>query len=121
MIELLNIGIDNAIAMRISGKVTEADMTLVLNKMREKIEKYGNIVIYKELDSFNGVEIAALVEEFKYLFDAGIPDISKAVLVTDKKWLKTLVSIDDKIFKNIEIKYFPTEEKESAIEFLKNT
>ncbi|MBV1871789.1 MAG: STAS/SEC14 domain-containing protein [Gammaproteobacteria bacterium] len=120
MVELLEIGIDNAVAIRISSKVTESDMELVLNKAREKINTYGNIVIFEQLDSFKGIEIAAIVEEFKYLFDAGTSNISKTALLTDRKWLKTIIGIEDKVFKNIEMKCFPIEEKESAIEFLKN-
>lgn len=120
MIELLDIGIENAVAVRIFDKITESDMELVLNKAREKIENHGNIVIFEQLDSFKGIEVAAIVEEFKYLFDVGVSNISKGVLLTDKKWLKTIVGFEDKVFRNIEIKCFPLEEKEAAIEFLKN-
>ncbi|WP_426416635.1 STAS/SEC14 domain-containing protein [Aestuariirhabdus sp. LZHN29] len=120
MIELLDIGINNAVAIRISGKVTEDDMELVLNKAREKIETHGSIVIFEQLDSFKGIEVAAIVEEFKYLFDVGVSNISRAAILTDKKWVKTIVGIEDKVFRHIEMKCFSVEEKELAIEFLKN-
>ena len=45
MLELVDIGIDNAVAFRSSGKLTEADMTLVLSDAKEKISRYGHIVI----------------------------------------------------------------------------
>lgn len=120
MLEMIEIGIDNAVAFRVSGKITQSDMTLVLNNAKEKIERYGNIVIFEQLDSFKGIEIAAIIEEFKYLFDVGISNIRKAALVTDKDWLEKIISIEDKIFKKIEMKCFSIEEKASAIEFLKN-
>lgn len=119
MLKLLDIGVDNAIAICISGKITQEEVTQVLNITREKIEHYGDIVIYKELDSFKGVELAAIVEEFKYLFDVGLSNISKAALVTDKRWLKELATIEDKLFKDIEIKCFTLEEKDAAIAFLR--
>ncbi len=72
------------------------------------------------IDSFEGIEISAIFEEFKYLFEIGISNIKKAAVVTDKKWVKKIVSIEDKIFKNTEMKCFSIDEQELAIKFLKN-
>lgn len=119
MLEMMEIGIDNAVAFRMSGKITETDMSLVLSHVKEKIKRYGSIVLLEQIDSFKGVEIAAIVEEFKYLFEEGISNISRAAVVTDKKWVGKIASFEDKIFKKIKIKYFPMDEKDSAIEFLK--
>lgn len=120
MLEMLDIGIENATAFRMSGKLTESDVSLVLSDTKEKIESYGNIVMYQEIESFEGIELAAIFEEFKYLFDVGISNVTRAVLVTDKKWLEKLVKVENKIFKNIAMKYFSFDEKELAIKFLKN-
>ena len=120
MLEMLDIGIENATAFRMSGKLTESDVSLVLSDTKEKIESYGNIVMYQEIESFEGIELAAIFEEFKYLFDVGISNVTRAVLVTDKKWLEKLVKVENKIFKNIAMKYFSSDEKELAIKFLKN-
>ncbi len=119
MVEMTDIGIDNAVAFRMWGKVTENDMTLVLSDAKEKIDRYGNIVIFEVIESFEGIEIAALVEEFRYLYEVGISNISKVALVTDREWLKEIVSIEAKIFKSIHMKSFSTEDKGAAVEFLK--
>ncbi|MHC4138969.1 MAG: SpoIIAA family protein [Planctomycetota bacterium] len=119
MLEMIEIGIDNAVAIRVSGKITKSDMALVLGNAKDKVERYGNIVILEQIDSFKGIEVSAIVEEFKYLFDVGISNISKAAIITDKKWLEAIVSLENKIFKSIDMKCFSTEDKESAIEFLK--
>lgn len=120
MIEMIDIGIDNAVAFRMARKITESDMSMVLADAKRKIEYYGKIVIFEQIDSFEGIEIAAIVEEFKYLFEVGISNISKAAVLTDKKWLEHVVKIEDKIFKNIEMKCFSIEDRDSAITFLKN-
>ncbi len=121
MLEMVEIEIHNAVAFRVSGKITENDMSLVLSDAKGKIEIHGNIVIFEQFDSFEGIEVAAIVEEFKYLFDVGMSHISKAAIVTDKKWLAKIVSIEDKIFKSIKMKCFTIDERELAIEFLKNS
>lgn len=66
------------------GKVTESDVSLILSDAKEKINHYGDIVFLEVVESFEGIEIAALIEEFKYLFEVGISNISKVALVTDK-------------------------------------
>jgi len=121
MLEMINIGIKNATAFRLAGKITETEVSLVLSDAREKTERYGKIVIYKEIESFEGIEISALIEEFKYLTEMGLSNLAKVAIVTDKQWVEKIVAIEDKLFKNIEIKHFTIDDKNSAIKFLKNT
>jgi len=119
MLKLIDIKIDNAVAFEVSGKVTEDDMVLVLNDVKQKIERYKQIVLFERIDSFNGVEIAAMLEKFKSLFEVGLSNIVKIAIVTDKKWLSQIVNIEDKFFRKIEMKSFSVEEQGQAIEFLK--
>ena len=44
MLELIDIYIDNAVAFRVSGKVTEADMSVVLERAGEKVDQYSGSV-----------------------------------------------------------------------------
>ena len=120
MLEMIEIGIDNAVAFRMSGKITEADMALVLSQAKAKIASHGNIVLYEQIDSFDGIEMSAIVEEFKYVFEVGLKNISKVAILTDKNRVQKIVGIEDKIFKSIEMKSFLIEDKDSAIAFLKN-
>jgi len=120
MLEMIDIGIDSATAFRMAGKITESEMTLVLSDAKEKTERYGSIVLYEEIESFKGIELSAIVEEFKYLFDVGMSNLKKVAIVTDKRWVERIVQVEDKIFKSIEMKCFSTDEREAAIEFLKN-
>ena len=120
MLEMMEIGIDNAVAFSMSGKITERDMSLVLSDAKKKIEQHGNIVLLERIDSFEGIELSAIVEEFEYIFKVGISNIKKAAVITDTKWIEMIVNIENRIFKNIEMKCFPTEDQDSAIEFLKN-
>lgn len=120
MMELIDIGIDNAIAFRIEGKISEPDMALVLSVMKGKIRAHGEIVLFEQIDSFGGVELAGIVDKFKYLFEMGIRDIGKIAIVTDKKWVAKFIAIEDKIFKSFQIRCFPIEEREQAIAFLRS-
>jgi hypothetical protein len=121
VIEMIDVGIDNALAFQLSGKITESDMSMVLSAAKEKIESHGSIVILEKFNSFEGIEIAAIAEEFKYLFEVGMSNIVKVAILTDKKWIERIVNIEDKIFRNVEMKCFSLEEQAEAVQFLKGS
>ena len=121
MLEMLDIGFERAVAYRLEGKITEEEMTSVFSIFKEKIEKGEKLIIYQEIVSIGGVEFDAVVEKFKFLIDFGISHFSKIAVVTHKKWIHTLVDIEDKIFKNIDMKGFSLEERHKAVEFLKSS
>ncbi|WP_221898355.1 STAS/SEC14 domain-containing protein [Bathymodiolus japonicus methanotrophic gill symbiont] len=76
MLEILDIGVERAIAYRLAGKVTEKDMKLAFGIIKEKIEQYGEVYIYQEIDDFIGMEFDAMTEKFKYLFENGVSNIT---------------------------------------------
>ena len=119
MLEMMDIGIEKAVAYRLGGKITEDEMTLVLSALKEKIDSYGKVSIYQEIESFGGVEFDAIVEKFKFFFDVGISNISRISVVTHKKWMQKVIDLEDKLFKKIEMKGFSFDERNEAIEFLK--
>ena len=121
MLEMINIGDPRIIAYRLGGKITEREMTSALDIFREKIEKGEKLYIYQEVESIGGAEIDAMIEKFKFFKDVGFnfSHFSKIAVVTHSKWLHKIVDLEDKIFKNVNMKGFPVEEKDKAIEFLK--
>jgi hypothetical protein len=120
MLEMIDIGVENAIAYRIEGKVTEEDMTSILTVFKEKIEKGEKLVVYQEVVSIGGVELDAMIEKFKFFREVGFSHFDRIAVVTHTKWLHKIVDLEDKIFRNIHMKGFSVDEKDQAIEFLKN-
>ncbi len=120
MLELIDIGFEKAVAYRVGGKITEAEMTSVLSIFKEKIDKNEKLIIYQEVVSIGGAEFDAMVEKLKFFIDVGMSHFSKIAVVTDKKWIHKIVDLEGKLFKNINMKGFPIEEKDKAIEFLKH-
>jgi hypothetical protein len=118
MLKMLDIGIDNAVAFEISGMITEADMSLVLDSAKEKSDRFGQIVIFEKVDSLGGVEFSAVVQKFKYLYNVGISNIDKIAIVTDKAWMKTVVEFEDKIFTGIDMRFFLAGDEDEAVAFL---
>jgi hypothetical protein len=121
MLEMIDTGDDRIIAYRLGGKITEEEMTSVLSIFRGKIDKGEKLLVYQEVESIGGAEFDAMVEKFKFFKDMGFnfSHFSKIAVVTHSKWLHKLVDLEDKIFRNVEMKGFPVEDKDKAIEFLK--
>jgi hypothetical protein len=122
MLKIIDIGFEKAVAYRLGGKITEEEMTSVLDIFRAKIAKGEKLIVYQEVESIGGAEFVAMVEKFKFFKDVGFDfsHFSKIAVVTHKRWLHKLVDIEDKIFKKVDMKGFPIEEKNKAIEFLKS-
>ncbi|WP_428355431.1 STAS/SEC14 domain-containing protein [Methyloprofundus sp.] len=118
MLEILDIGVDKAVAYHLSGKISEEDMQLAFSVLKEKIEQYGEVYIYQEIDDFTGIEFDAVIEKIKYLFKNGISNISRIAVVTDKPWLRKIVGFEDKLFKSIDMQCFAQQDKALAVEFL---
>jgi hypothetical protein len=122
MLEMLDVGDDKIIAYRLGGKITEEEMTSVLDIFREKIDKGKKLIVYQEVESIGGAELDAMVKKFNFFKEFGFnfSHFSKIAVITHSKWLHKIVDLEDKIFKKVEMKGFPIEEKDKAIEFLKN-
>ena len=122
MLEMLDVGVEKIIAYRLGGKITEEEMKSVLDVFREKIDKGEKLIVYQEVESIGGAEFDAIVEKFNFFKEYGFnfSHFSKIAVITHSKWLHKIVDLEDKIFKKVEMKGFPIEEKDKAIEFLKN-
>ncbi len=121
MLKMIDIGVENAIAYRLEGKVTEEEMTAILAIFKEKIDKGERLNVYQEVVSIGGVEIDAMIEKFKFFREVGFSHFNRIAVVTHTKWLHKLVDLEDKIFRSIDMKGFSVDEKDQAIEFLKST
>jgi len=120
MLEILDIGIEKAVAYRLGGKITEAEVNRVFSALEEKIARYEKILIYQEIQSLGGVEFDAILEKLKFLMEFGLSHFSRIAVVTHKEWMKRIIVLEDKLFKNIDMKAFSMEEKEQAVDFLRD-
>lgn len=119
MVTMIDIGIDKAVAYPIEGNITDADMELATSVLQEKIATYSDIFIYQEIKSFKGIAFDALVEKTKFFLKMGTSNIKRSAVITHKDWMHKIIDLEGKLFKNIDMKAFLTEDKDSAIKFLR--
>jgi len=66
MLEMMDIGVEEAVAYRVGGKITEEEMTSALSIFKEKINKGEKLVVYQEIESIGGAEFDAMIEKLKF-------------------------------------------------------
>ncbi len=60
MIKMIDIGVEKAVAYRISGKITDDDMALAISAIKNKVDSQGEVFLYQEIESIGGVELEAI-------------------------------------------------------------
>ena len=118
MIELIDCDIEDAVAWRISGKVSDDDMELALGLVKEKLESNDTVSVLQEIESFGGVELDAIGEKLGFLREFGISRFRRIAVLTDKRWMRTVVGWENHLFKGIEMRAFELEERDRAFNFL---
>ncbi|MCO4758936.1 MAG: STAS/SEC14 domain-containing protein [Oceanospirillaceae bacterium] len=118
MLKLIDTGIENTIGFSIDGKITKEDMSLVLSAVKEKGEQHSHLFLYEEIESIGGLEFRAMLEKLSFLWETGFSNIRKIAIVSDKRWVHTVVDIEDRIFRGIQMKSFDQHEKPAALAFL---
>lgn len=117
MISFINFEKDNIIGIRVSGKITDREYEAIFNKVNERLKKYPKLNLYTELENFEGTSIENYFKDLKF----GISNwnrFEKSAVVTEKKWIKKLAPITDKLFSNVKMKAFFLEERELAKEWV---
>jgi hypothetical protein len=118
MLDMISFDVADAVAWRISGKVTEAEMQLALDALRAKLESHDSVSVYQEIESFGGVEFDAIMEKLRFLSDFGIAHFSKIAVVTDKQWVQRVIGWEDKLFRSVEMRAFSFDERDRAFNFI---
>ncbi|MFT4767040.1 MAG: hypothetical protein ACI8RN_000164 [Glaciecola sp.] len=118
MLEFVEFDVEDAVAWRISGKVTKEDMQLALEALRQKISAHGKVSVYQEIEGFSGVEFDAIMGKMQFLSEFGVSLFKRIAVVTDKKWVQHIISWEDKVFRDIDMRAFGTEDRDRAFNFL---
>lgn len=118
MLEFVECDIEDTLAWRISGQITEADMRRALEALRERLQRFEKVCVYQEIESIGGAELDAMLEKLRFLREFGISNFRKVAVVTDKRWLQKVISLEDALFSSVQMRAFGSDERERAMNFL---
>ncbi|MBB3229406.1 STAS/SEC14 domain-containing protein [Halomonas stenophila] len=121
MLELLPPGADHVVAMRVSGRVTAADLQPAIEAIEAVKKSHPRVSLYTELDEMRWMTFTAFLRDLGYaLTQVGDLDrYYRAAVLSDKHWVRHLTRLENRLFKAMEIRTFPTREKSTALEWVR--
>ncbi|TIH17044.1 STAS/SEC14 domain-containing protein [Marinifilum sp. JC120] len=117
MIEIIEIA-PKVLGLKINGKIHEEDMQRMISVCEIKMESEERIAVYVEVVEMGGISFNALVEDLKFALP-NLKRFSKKAVVSESKWHEPLIKIGDKLFPSIKVRHYNPEQKEEAIEWVK--
>jgi hypothetical protein len=107
MIELLP-SPDHVVAYRITGTIDGPDYDRMIETIEAKLKTHPKIGVYADMTGFTDITGAAMAKDFRYNLQklGQWSRFPRLALVTDKAWLKGLVTMLDPLFPQFEAKIF---------------
>lgn len=102
----------NVIAFEVTGKVTKEDMLKFEAASSNKFDSSGKVNVLMIVNEFKGYTFKGLIEDIMFGFKH-FKDFNKVAIVSDKKWLETMVKVES-ILPVAELKHFVKTEAEQA-------
>lgn len=105
------------VAMSVSGQITGKDMDTVIKAVEAALLHNERVSLYAEVEKSISFTAEAFFKDLRYGFSKlrELKRFYRAAVITNNKWLATLVRVEGLVFSQIEIKVFPTSEREAAI------
>ncbi len=119
MFTLINDLPDDILGIVISGKVTKEDYDRINPVLEQHKQKYDEIKLFVDYQEFKWPTIKAMWEDLKVGFNYW-DSIKGVAIVSKKEWLENSADVMGVIIPGIKGEGFEPEERDKAIEWLKN-
>jgi len=116
MIELLP-SPDSVVAYRISGTIDASDYDNMIETIEAKLAKHPRIGIFADMTGFTDITGQALAMDFRYSLSklGQWSRFPRAAMITDKAWMRAMVTMLDPLFPQFEAKIFEPGQESEAI------
>jgi hypothetical protein len=101
-----------SVAVRVTGKLVEADYACLVPELERLIQQHGKLRLLFELSGFQGWDAGALWDEIKFDMKH-FADIERLAVIGDKKWEHAMTAFC-KPFTKASIRYFDSAEAADA-------
>jgi hypothetical protein len=110
---------DRIIAYEIDGHFTADDMRAFMERIDELTSLGKKALLYQDIESYDGVDISAVIEKFKNMGTLW-SGIEKVAVIGDARWLEVYIKVFDPITPQ-QMKHFKTTEKDEAWAWLEES
>ncbi len=107
---------ETVVAIRVADLLTGADVDNAIKAVEIALEHHDRVSMYAEIEGVFSITLTGLYHDLRY----GLSHLHelhrfyRAAVVTDNKWLATVVRVEGLLFAQIEMKVFPPSDREAA-------
>lgn len=116
MLELID-SADDVIALKMSGKITGADLDAVMNRLDHVMESHDKVHVFVETQSIDGIEVSGLpayMARALPLFGK-LGRFGRVAVVADQAWIRAGTRLESAILPNISYRIYMPEERAEAL------
>jgi hypothetical protein len=116
MLEFLD-SADDAFAMRVSGKVTGADLDAAMDKLEGLLARDGKVHVFAETRGIDGFELAGLsryAARAMPLFGK-LDRFGRVAVVADQAWIRLLTRVESALLPFISYRVFEPDQRAEAL------
>ena len=119
MIDLFSTNSDQVVALKINGKIETPDFKKIAEAAEEVLKMHKKVRLLVEIERLDGISLDALIEDLRFGLKH-FRDVERKAVVSDKHWHETLARLSNKLFPGIEIRHFPADQRDQALEWIES-
>lgn len=107
------------VSIDVTGKLDKADIEHVITELEAAREAHGKISVIVDLTGFAGMTAEALIADLRYGFShlSELDHYERIAVLTGHDWIETLVRLEGRVFRRVDIRCFKPEERQRARAF----
>ncbi len=112
---------DNVIAFRCSGKLEQAGMEAMLDRIEASIAKHDKTHIYTEVEHFSGFETQGFQDLFKRSGKllGKLDRLGRIAVVADQTWIRWAAKMESAVLPHVSYETFESHERDRALAWVK--
>lgn len=116
MLELID-SADDVIALKMSGKITGADLDAVMNRLDHAMANHDKVHVFVETHSIDGIEISGLPAYLARAFPlfGKLGHFGRVAVVADQTWIRAGTRLESALLPNISYRVFMPGERDEAL------
>ncbi|MEA3250272.1 MAG: STAS/SEC14 domain-containing protein [Pseudomonadota bacterium] len=117
MLELLTAPAAHVVALRVSGRLDAHQLQTAIDAIEAAKQAHPRVSLYAEIDALRWMSASALLRDLGYgLTQLGqLSHFHRAAAVTDQRWLRPLVAVENQLFRPLEVRLFANARKAEAL------
>jgi len=116
MLELID-SADDVIALKMSGKITGANLDAVMNRLDHVMAKHDKVHVFAETQSIEGIEISGLPSYMARALPlfGKLGRFGRVAVVADQSWVRAGTRLESALLPNISYRVYMPEERAEAL------